>query len=54
MDKQKLIDITHEITDDLEKEANAKLAEAKIYHEGYIQACEDYGKRIRQAVYKSE
>lgn len=52
MDEQKLIDITHKITDELEHEASSKLAEAQAYHKGYVQACEDYGRRLRREIYE--
>lgn len=38
----------HEIADMLEHRANAKLNEATAYHNGYVQACEDFGRAIRQ------
>lgn len=52
MDEQKLIDMSHEITDKLQHEASAKLAEEQAYHKGYVQACEDFGRRLRQALYE--
>ena len=50
MDKQKIIDETHKITDALEHEATLKLKDAQAYYKGYIQACEDYGRKIRMMV----
>ena len=51
MDRQKIIDETHKITDALEHEAANKLNDAQAYYKGYVQACEDYGRKIRQMVY---
>lgn len=49
------IDKVHEITNELEHGAALKKAgeEAKIkaYHEGYVQACEDFCKRMRSVIY---
>ena len=42
------VDKVHEITDMLEHQANAKLNEATAYHNGYVHACEDFGRAIRQ------
>lgn len=50
MDRQKIIDETHKITDQLEHEAALKLKDAQEYYKGYVQACEDYGRRIRMMV----
>ena len=38
----------HEIADMLEHQANAKLNEATAYRNGYVQACEDFGRAIRE------
>lgn len=54
MDRQKLIDETHKITDALEHEAANKLNDAQAYYKGYVQACEDYGRKIRQMVCMEE
>ena len=51
MERQKIIDETHKITEALEHEATQKLNDAQAYYKGYVQACEDYGRRIRQMVY---
>lgn len=41
-----------EVTEaELEHEAAQKLNDAQAYYKGYVQACEDYGKKIRQMVY---
>lgn len=53
MNKQKIIDETHKITDELEREATKKLNEAQAYYKGYVQACEDYGRKIRQVIYEN-
>lgn len=41
------LDKVYEITDMLERKANDELNKATAYHEGYIQACEDFGREIR-------
>lgn len=51
MERQKIIDETHKITEALENEATKKLNDAQAYYKGYVQACEDYGRRIRMMVY---
>lgn len=43
-----MVDKVHEITDTLEHKANAELQKATAYHNGYMQACEDFGRAIRQ------
>ena len=52
------LDKTHEITDGLEERAKLKMNEeitkAKAYHDGYIQACEDFGKAMRQAISENQ
>lgn len=52
LDNQELIEKTNEITDQLEHEASKKLNEAQAYHKGYVQACEDFGRALRLAVYE--
>ena len=47
MDEQELMDMTHEITDELQRNASIKLSEARAYYDGYVQASEDYGRRLR-------
>lgn len=42
----------YEITDMLERKANTELQKATAYHEGYIQACEDFGREIRDLIYE--
>ena len=51
MDEQKIIDMSHDIADKLQNEASAKLSEAQTYYKGYVQACEDFGRRLRQEIY---
>lgn len=50
----KWIDKVHEITDALEHKSNAELRstleKATAYHEGYVQACEDFGREMRRAI----
>ncbi len=53
MDRQKIIDETHKITDELEHKATEKLLDAQAYFKGYVQACEDYGRAIRNVVYEN-
>lgn len=46
-----LIDTTHEITNQLQHDASIKRTKEtekiQAYYEGYIQACEDFGRRMR-------
>ena len=48
------IDKVHEITDELERNAEKELEnsvkKAQAYKEGYVQACEDFNKRMRRAI----
>ena len=48
------LDKVHEITDKLEDIANKKLAEdirkATEYRDGYVQACEDFGREMRRMI----
>ena len=48
------IDKVHEITDALENKASIKkskeLEKVNAYYEGYTQACEDFGRAMRQAI----
>lgn len=52
------VDKVHEITDTLEREANEKCGEdirkAHSYRDGYIQACEDFGREMRRAISKEQ
>lgn len=52
--KEEWIDKVHAITDALEQRANERLAmeiqKATEYREGYVQACEDFGREMRHAV----
>ncbi len=41
-------DKVYEIVEALERKANVELQRATAYHNGYIQACEDFGRAIRQ------
>lgn len=40
----------NEITDDLERQANIEYAKAMAYHEGYVKACEDFGRQMRMLI----
>lgn len=40
-------DKINEITDTLEQGASVKLTKATAYHEGYVQACEDFVRAMR-------
>lgn len=48
------IDKIHEIADTLEDKANTECAntiqKANAYREGYIQACEEFDRKMKQAV----
>lgn len=48
------LDKVHEITDRLEHQAtencNESIRKAQSYRDGYIQACEDFGREIRRAI----
>lgn len=48
------IDKVHEITDELERNAEKELEnsvkKAQAYKEGYVQACEDFNKKMRIAI----
>ncbi len=50
MNNQKMIEKTHEITDQLEREASIRLNKEQAYYKGYVQACEDFGRRVRGAI----
>lgn len=50
MENQQIIDKSHEIADELQRIAAIKLSEARAYHDGYVQACEDFGRRLRQEI----
>lgn len=41
------IDRVHEITDTLEHAANMELQKATAYRDGYVKACEDFGREMR-------
>ena len=49
------IEKVHEITNELEKRAslqlNLEITKAQNYHDGYVQACEDFGKWVRAELY---
>ena len=51
MEERNLIDISHDITIELQHEASIKLSEARAYYDGYVKACEDFGRRIREEAY---
>lgn len=46
------VDKVHEITDMLENQANDNLQKATAYHNGYVKACEDFGRVIRDLLYE--
>lgn len=52
------LDKTHEITNALENEAsrrkNTELTKINAYYEGYTQACEDFGRRMRAAIQEEQ
>jgi hypothetical protein len=47
-----LTDLSHEIADDLENKAAQehaqKIRDAEIHYNAYVQACEDFGGRLRE------
>lgn len=44
------VDMIYEITDRLEYQAGIELQKATSYHKGYVQACEDFGREMRQEI----
>lgn len=54
MNNRELTDKTHEITNDLERCASKKLSEEQAYYKGYIQACEDFGRKMRGAIIQED
>ena len=52
------LDKTREITDTLEYEASRRkrteLTKINAYYEGYTQACEDYGRRMREEIQENQ
>ena len=52
MNDQKIIDVSHKIADELEHEVDKKMLEMEAYQKGYIQACEDFGRRLRMIIYE--
>lgn len=48
------IDKIHEITDMLEQRAHSELQKATSFHNGYVQACEDFGRALRDEIYNDE
>lgn len=54
MNNQEMIEKTHKITDQLEHEASVRLNEEQAYYNGYVQACEDFGRRVRGAIIQED
>lgn len=52
------VDKTNEIANVLENEASRRkateMARINAYHEGYIQACEDYNRRMIHAIQENQ
>ena len=48
------IDRIYEITDVLQQKANNELQKAVSFHNGYIQACEDFGRAVRSEILDHE
>lgn len=48
------IDRIHELTDMLEHQAHNELQKATSFHNGYIKACEDFGRAVRNEIYNDE
>ena len=46
----RLVDNAHETADMLESMANMDLLKAQAYHNGYVQAREDFGREMRKAI----
>lgn len=46
------VDEVYEITDVLEHQANAELQKAVAFRDGYVKACEDFGREIRRLLYE--
>ena len=44
------VDMIYEITDRLEHQAGIELQKATSHHEGYVQACEDFAREMRQEI----
>ena len=44
------VDKVHEITDTLERKANIEMQKSISHHQGYIQACEDFGREMRRMI----
>lgn len=49
--EQEIINKSNEITDMLQQASSKRLNEAQAYHEGYMQACEDFGRALRLEMY---
>lgn len=53
-----LTDLSHEIADDLEykaeQERNKKIRDAETHYNAYVQACEDFGRRLRDHAQQQE
>lgn len=43
-------DKVYEIVEAIERKANVELQRAIAYHNGYIQACEDFGREMRRMI----
>ena len=48
------IDRIHEITDMLEQQAHNELQKATSFHNGYVKACEDFGRVLRDEIYSDK
>lgn len=44
------VDMIYKITDRLEHQAGIELQKTTSYHKGYVQACEDFGRKMRQEI----
>lgn len=54
MTSRELTDKIHEITDQLERQAGIELQKATSYHDGYIKACEDFGRVMRMTIMEGQ
>ncbi|BDZ80507.1 hypothetical protein [Claveliimonas bilis] len=48
------IDRIYEITDMLEHQAHNELQKATSFHNGYVKACEDFGRALRDEIYNDK
>lgn len=54
MNPKGIIEKINKTIDELEHEAAVRLNEQQAYHSGYVQACEDFGRRLRGSIILEE